>query len=117
MKTTKGVTVYQCEYCKKKLFREHAMKHHEQSCFHNPENLRPCFECSNLIKKDITLHFDTFDGEGTRVVQSFFCEAKNVCLHTPKNEIKGNAFDLGYDENLAMPKECSQFVDKYNLPF
>jgi hypothetical protein len=110
-----NVTVYQCEFCKKKMFRGHAMENHEEMCFHNPANKRPCFECGNLIKKEATIYFDTFDGEGSRQVNIFYCTHFERYMHTPQNEMKMNDIDLGYETNHPMPLTCEHFTD--NLPF
>lgn len=38
-------------------------------------------------------------------------------LYTPKNQIKGNQFDLGDYENNPMPKECEIYnLEQSNLP-
>ena len=41
-----------------------------------------------------------------RIEAIMLCDKKEIFLHTPKNEIKGNRFDLIYEENNPMPKEC-----------
>ena len=53
MKVKENVTVYSCEYCKKKLFRQHAMEAHEMMCNKNPDNYRPCYGCKYLEKERI----------------------------------------------------------------
>ncbi len=101
--------VFSCDHCNKKYFIKSACLKHEKLCFKNPENFRPCFDCKYLEKKDYKYYYDTGCGEDSKILTLFHCSKKNIFLHTPQVEIKGNAFDLGYEENIAMPKECNDF--------
>lgn len=117
MKTIPNVTVYQCDHCKKKYFRENACVSHEVVCFHNPANFRPCFGCACLIKKETAV---TFDGDGEYGYQEWteqksvlYCSKFSMFMHTPQNEIKGNAFELDEHINEPMPKQCSERVASF----
>lgn len=94
-----------------------AMEAHEDMCFKNPKNNRPCFSCSNLTKKEATIYFDTFDGEGSRQVNIFYCSHYEKYMHTPQNEMKMNDIDLGYETNHPIPHNCESHNDKFTLPF
>lgn len=48
----------------------------------------------------------------------FFCGKKQIFLYTAQNEIKGNFKHLdtegGYLENHPMPKECTDYIMKWD---
>lgn len=102
-------TVYKCDHCGKNLLVKKAMEEHEVMCWGNPENKRACIGCDYLGKADKTLYFDTPIGEQEKVVSILYCSKLEIFLHTPKNEYKGNALDLGDDTNHPMPRECNSF--------
>ena len=99
--------VYYCEHCKKHGLSKPQMIYHEKVCNRNPENKRSCFQCQNLIKKDVEVSKDYGHGETFETYNFLFCTEKNIFLHTPKNEIKKNFKDLGDELNEPMPKFCS----------
>ena len=112
MKTTTK-EVYYCEHCKKHGLSKHMMARHELLCFKNPENKRPCFSCINLAKKqhDYLLGYN-YNGSESRIdLELFFCNAKEIFLYTPQNEIKGNWYDLSNELNEPMPKSCDCYVE------
>ena len=100
--------VYKCDFCPKYYLLERFAVKHELGCRKNPANNRACLNCQNLTKRDYTLYSDGYHGEVSRDVQVFFCKAKEIYLHHPKNEAKGNQFDLGDDANHPMPMQCEQ---------
>lgn len=118
MNVKENVTVYQCDFCKKKLFRKHSMYLHEKRCWNNPENNRACLNCTNLEKVPYQLYdYHPYNGaEFSTKVNIFKCSVKGIFMHTPMNEHKQNAFQLGEDENHPMPKECDQHATIYT-PF
>lgn len=113
MKTQKK-EVYYCDYCKKHGLNKSKMEYHEETCFKNPENKRPCFNCHYLEKKETFISGMYSNGlEWERTVNLLHCNKKQHFLYTPKNQFKGNQFDLGDYENNPMPKEC-EFYDDYS---
>lgn len=99
--------IYKCDHCNKVYLKKTAAINHEIICLKNPINNRPCFGCPLLTKKETTVYYDQWDGsESERKVELLYCQAKKIFLHTPKNEMKKNAFELGYESNEPMPKEC-----------
>jgi hypothetical protein len=100
-------TIYKCDFCNKLYQRKNSAEYHERICNKNPSNQRPCYGCSYLEKKEasITIGYSYDGDEILKKVQIFHCKFRNVFLHTPKNEIKGNVFDV--DENYPMPITCS----------
>ena len=110
---------YKCEHCKKVYLREKACLVHENGCWHNPDNKRPCFDCKHLCKKQTSYYRDMFDGsESEEILDLFHCNKKEVFLYTPNNEAKGNWFDLGDERNDPMPKTCEDFLKpKEDLTF
>lgn len=106
--------VYYCDFCNKHGLHKGHMTRHEQLCTRNPENKRPCFNCVHLDLKTATAV--EFLGDDTNIskVKVFFCSKLKSFLHTPKNEAKGNRFELEEGNNNPMPKECDTFSDNYN---
>lgn len=106
--------VYSCDYCKKKYFNKHFAEKHEFACYLNPENFRPCFTCEYITNKKVDIFSGIADQNGQemeRQVSVFYCSAKNIFIHSPQVEIKGNALDLGDEINNPMPKNCDCFKD------
>jgi len=102
-------TTYNCDYCNKLYLRKGAAETHEIRCKKNPENLRPCFGCVHL--KMVTENLNqglNYYGVSEREVNILRCTKREHYLHTPLNEHKGNAYDMG-GENLPMPKSCDDF--------
>lgn len=109
--------VYYCEHCKKAGVPKHGlskskMDHHEKICFYNPENKRACIDCFYLEKKEAKV----IERNNTlRTMDLFFCEKKQIFLHPPKVEIKGNAKDIVIENEIVanepMPKVCSDFKE------
>jgi hypothetical protein len=102
-------TVYYCEHCKKHGLSKPKMQYHERICSSNPENNRPCFQCEHLTYNKYDLYDDNpYGGQWVRSVNLLFCDKKKMFLYTPKNEIKGNHYDLGEESNNPMPKICNE---------
>jgi hypothetical protein len=102
--------VYKCDHCRKLYQIKSSAERHEKLCSKNPKNQRPCFTCIHLDKREATTSGYYFNGnEWERPVKVLFCTAKDIFIHTPQNEIKGNAFDLGDELNEPMPVECERF--------
>ena len=106
--------MYKCEYCNKLYQLKHFCEKHEKICKKNPENDRPCFSCVHLSKKDVVFYEYCGDIEHKVNLSCLYCEKKEVFLHTPQNEIKGNALELG-EGNLPMPKECDLKKQRLNF--
>src|SRR5574342_182226 len=119
MKIKKGVTVYTCDYCKKKLFIKQAMERHEKWCYNNPENSKACFGCRfleeteipydvnmNALGQNLGVIFDAYTE--TRTARGFHCKKLDKTLYPLKVEKKG--LPLKYPETFEnqepMPKEC-----------
>ena len=111
---TKIKEVYYCEYCKKRYIRKDFMERHEKLCYHNPANKRACHGCDALIQKENRIHYTYGNIFGEKeidtLVKAFYCTVKKIYLHTPQNEIKGNLYDFGDEENHPMQKECNGFL-------
>lgn len=82
---------------------------HELSCFKNPMNKRPCFDCKFLTKKETIVYYDLFDGEHQRKVELMYCTKFENFMYLPKNAIKKNIFELECDNN-PMPDLCESYV-------
>lgn len=112
---TKTKEVFYCEYCNKHGLSKSKMEYHEKVCWKNPLNYRPCFHCINLNKKETEIYGNYYNGsEWTRKVDLLYCIEKKCFLYTPKNQIKGNQFDLGDDSNIPMPERCDIYKTESN---
>lgn len=110
--------VYNCSHCNKLYLRKGACEKHERDCFNNWANHRPCFNCSNLRKKDQVICIDYFDGsQEEKVVSAFYCDAKKIALYPPKIENRGTFYDFHSYSNEPMPKVCEIYdKEKGELP-
>lgn len=107
MKTKTGVTVYYCDHCKKKMFRKHAMEHHEKWCPKNPDNAKACSLCKHLEETKIEIYYDTFNGEGSMIRKAFRCTKLDKLLYPLAVERRGLNLRFGtFDDQEPMPKEC-----------
>ena len=48
MNIIENVTIYECEWCGKKMLRKSSMTRHEKFCTRNPENVSMCRKCENM---------------------------------------------------------------------
>lgn len=104
---TQTKEMYRCDYCDKWYHRKHAAIAHEKSCSKNPDNKRVCIGCKYLDKKNVDIYHDTFDGgEHRQAVSLLHCDKLSKFVYPPKVEHKNNAYDLGYESNDPMPRDC-----------
>lgn len=118
MKTITGITLFQCDFCKKDYKRKHHCEKHENQCFKNPKNFRPCFSCHQLTKESVEVQFEGCGlyGEYAEFFETkeiLFCNHFGTFLHTPQNAIKGNAYELS-EGNEEMPIQCAKFDSDSN---
>jgi len=107
--------VYKCEYCRKLYQIKRFAIYHESICKKNPENYRVCFGCKFLVKKEVTIKDDhPVMGETEYNRDLLFCTSKNIFLHPPIVEHKGNAYELGDELNEPMPDECELYKNEYD---
>lgn len=94
MKVKNNVTVYQCDFCNKKLFRKNAMVNHEIKCSKNPKNIRACFDCVHCEVVNILFESDvqTYNDDDDTLIESktFKCNKKNIFMFPPKLEYREN---------------------------
>lgn len=115
---TKVKTIYYCDHCNKNYFTKSGCAKHEEVCFHNPTNDRPCFHCEHLTKKQVDYYYEMYDGEHKRTLELMYCEKLDKFVYPPIVEVKRNFFDLGDYYNDPMPKECpdqTQTVDYHMI--
>lgn len=108
MKTKESVTVYQCDYCSKKLFRKNAMIHHEQWCNSNPKNMAKCMGCDHLKETVNVVYGDYFGQEYEKSCKSFKCEKLNKILYPAKVIRKGllDKYPESFEDQELMPTDC-----------
>lgn len=115
MKTTENITVYQCDFCKKKLFRKHAMLSHENWCNQNPKNWRACEGCKFIeeIKIDYFIpYLNGDDGCKTLSTSGFKCNKLDKILYSFKAEKKKlpERYPETFENQEPMPNSCKHFT-------
>lgn len=104
-----SVTVYQCEFCKKKLFVKQAMVKHEQWCYQNPDNKRACMNCSYLegYKEEMIIGSNDY-ADIKREFTKFRCNKLDKVLYHFTVEKKGllDKFPETFEDEEPMPKVC-----------
>jgi len=107
-----NVTVYQCEHCKKKLFRKHAMEKHEKNCGADPQNQRVCSLCDFMVRKNIEYYYDCWDGEHTGTSNGFYCNRLGKFMYP--NFIENKPFfkenPEQFEEQIPFKKECEYYT-------
>lgn len=115
MKTTKNVTIYQCDFCKKKLYRKHAMVKHEDLCNNNPKNFKACMDCKYLekIQMDVSWQNGNPESEDIKQVDVFNCTKLDKLMFPFSIERKGlhKKYDT-YSDQEPMPVNCESKEDK-----
>lgn len=117
MKTIKNVTVYKCEFCKKTLFRKHAMIRHEKFCESNPENSKACSGCMFLEEETIEhVRYNHYGSESITSSTSFKCVKKDILVYPTKVERLGlpEKYPETFEDQIPMPKECEDFDDGFS---
>lgn len=117
MKITDNITVYQCEFCKKKLFRKHAMEHHEKYCRLNPEMERVCYDC--IFKKEtvVKVHKQGEHGEPyTEDYKAYSCEKLNTLIYHPIVERKKMIKKMPsvFENQIPMKKDCEHYENAHS---
>lgn len=109
---------YKCDFCSKLYQRKHFAEQHEIKCKKNPDNFRICHECAHLNSKTEEYFFDTGYGEDSRKVKVFYCDKIKTFLHPASVEhSEQGAYELGYESNEPMKKECEMLELKLELTF
>lgn len=119
MKVKENVTVYQCEFCDKKLFIKAAMIKHEKWCNSNPDNFRACVGCIHLEEIKIEYSYSVpilgenlgviFDGSTVeKVTNGFKCNKLNKIIYPFKAEKLRliDKYPETFENQESMPKEC-----------
>jgi len=110
MIVTENITVYQCEFCKKKLYRKHAMLKHEDLCNNNPKNFKACMDCKFLEKIQIDAHWIVGNPEyveNSKQVDVFKCNKLDKLMFPFSIERRKlhERFDT-YSDQEPMPVNC-----------
>jgi len=81
MTAKENVTIYKCDFCRKKLMVKHAMVRHEKWCESNPENFKKCSGCVNLQETTTKIEWDYSDQCGMRTFKAFRCTNLDKLLY------------------------------------
>jgi hypothetical protein len=116
-----NVTVYQCEFCKKKLYREQAMLNHELFCYKNPINVKSCIDCKFIETIEKEVEFEKYtQGDGwtdfetyKRKVNVFRCSKLDKIMYPFKVERLGiyEKYPNTFDGQEPMPSNCESRVE------
>lgn len=119
---TRQATIYNCDHCNKRLLHKGYMERHEEECFANPKNQRPCFSCGYQERVEVKFYtgVDTYYGAEPiyKAAQGFKCTLKDKLLIPPKARFKearsiGEIDFVQYEgierEQYDMPKDCFEF--------
>jgi len=106
-------TVFQCDFCDKRLFRKNAMVNHEHACSQNPINEDACLGCSYCqeVEKEITyslFRFGDYD-ENSRMVKSFKCTKLDKTMYPHKAKNLAIKYAESFEDETVMPNECEHF--------
>ncbi len=105
---------YKCEFCRKLYQMKKWAIRHEERCKKNPQNDRPCFTCEHIDKIDKEFYFDTYHGEGCRLVSVLKCGKKDICVYPPSVEFSDKGpYEFGDILNEPMPKKCKDHLSIY----
>ena len=108
--------IYKCDFCRKLYQIKRFAEVHEQLCYKNPENNRPCYSCPNLEKRTTEIYYQDYNGHDMeRNVDLLYCTSKEIFLYPPKVEYKKNWHDLDEETNEPMPRSC-EIYDKQLTP-
>lgn len=112
MKIRENVTLFICDFCKKRLIKKAAMQRHEKFCSLNPENHAACSLCSHcILKKEYFLYNEGSEDQIETPSNTFFCEAKQIGQYPIKAVKKGLLvkYPETFKNQELMPKECDLF--------
>jgi hypothetical protein len=110
MKIKENVTVYGCDFCKKKMLVKRAMERHIEFCPSNPENFKKCFYgCKYLEAR--TVEFYDHREETERQSNGYRCSKLDQFLYSLKAERLGlpDKHPESFEDQKPMPKECEHF--------
>ena len=111
MIVTENITVYKCEFCKKKLFVKHAMEAHEKYCSSNPANWSACCGCKHMEERSIDIHYY----ESVHQVKQFYCKKLEQLLY-PMKVVKKKLLEKypeTFENQKPMPATCEFFSNDY----
>jgi len=106
--------VFECDFCKRRMFVKHAMVKHEPMCYSNPINIPKCSDCIHL-KEIKTTYVNRYDNDAE--AKGFMCMAKNIELYplkVVKMGLTGRYPETFYEKEL-MPNQCDLYQDY--IPF
>jgi|SRR3990167_9873198 len=116
MKTIENVKVFVCDFCKKKLFRQHAMLKHEDFCSRNPKNFSACSGCVFMKEEETEVYYSNSniygDEETTTVkTKAFYCKKLDKHLYPFKVVAKGllEKYPETFEGQEQMPVKCEHW--------
>lgn len=104
-------TVFQCDFCDKRLFIKIAMVKHEAACSRNPINRDACGGCAYCKEVEVKYEIDTWDGGDVRTAKGFHCNKLNIDLYPHKVIAKGilAKYPETFEDKQVMPNECEHW--------
>lgn len=114
METFENITLYKCDFCKKKLQRKHAMIKHEKHCTRNPKNRSACSGCVFMKEGETQVYYPNNSGEfGETYIRckTFHCEKFKKDLYPYKVVRKGllEKYPESFEGMEQMPSICKEW--------
>lgn len=101
---------YKCDFCSKLYQRKNFAEAHEIKCKKNPDNFRVCHGCDFLEQVEREYYYDTYCGEGSRMVKVFYCSKVETYLYPASVGHNIEApYEFGDIENEPMKNNCDMF--------
>jgi len=102
---------YKCEYCAEINTDQTSMRLHEDSCYKNPKNVRPCHHCKHVINGIVTV--SSWFPSSTKMA---YCSRKSMLLTDPTSNANTNAYKIISTVGKPMPTTCDLY-EKDQTPF
>lgn len=115
MTIKENVTLYKCDYCRKKMQVKAAMERHEKLCYMRPENKSACTACIHLeeIKVEYTTFYPTPWGEyeSQKTSTGFRCKKLDKLMYHQGAVVKGlvEKYPETFEGREKMPVECKEY--------
>lgn len=115
MKTISISEYYKCDFCNKSLMRKSAMIDHEDKCYKNPKNIKPCFDCKYLEETKKIVPFIIGNPEfvdNEKEVKVFRCTKLDKLMFPFSIERKRlhEKYDT-FNDQSPMPNECKDYLE------
>jgi len=115
MTIKENVTLYKCDFCKRKMQVKGAMERHEPLCYMNPKNQSICQGCNHLeeIEVEYTAFYPNRYGESEveRTTKGFRCVKLDKLMYHHGAVVKGlvEKYPETFEGREPMPITCEHY--------